>query len=335
MFSHRHFIWGFVGVAFSVVSIAPSTFILGSNAAFAKNDGDHGNGGGNDHDNGGGNGNASNDHGNGNGNDKASGHGGGNGNGGSVQTESATVSHGKSDSAPGQSKPATGPGSRVVNFFKGLTTEPAPAPVKTKSLDSQIASLHAANANLQAFIHASPNSKVGQIAAYAKAEVAVETAQAALAAAQTAAATASATLTAAQTARATDVAVLTAPPYSLTDTTDAGLQTQLATLTAVTMPTAQQTAEIAAINQALADSAAVAAAQVAVDTAATAIATATTDLATAQTTATTALDAAANDNRTPVDPAVQAWVDAQLAANGVLDYFRQQAAATTTATATP
>src|SRR3954447_6944546 len=149
MFSHRHFVLGFVGVAFSVASIAPSTFILGSNAAFAKNDGDHGNGGGNgggndnDHGNGNGGGNASNDRGNGNG------HGGGTGNGGAPPTESATVSHGKSDSAPGQSKPASGPGSRVVNFFKGLTTEPAPAPVKAKSLDSQIASLHAANANLQ------------------------------------------------------------------------------------------------------------------------------------------------------------------------------------------
>ena len=303
MLSHRHLVLGFASLAFSVVSIAPSTFILGSNPVFAKNDGDHGNGGGNDRDNG---------------NDKAAarGNGGGNGggNGASAHSDSAGVSHGKSDSAPGQDKSSSGPGSRVVNFFKGLVDPPA---AKPKGLDAQIASLHAANANLQAFMHASPNSKVGQIAAYAKAEVAVETATAALAAAQTAAASAAAALTTAQTAHTADVALLTAAPYNLTNTSDAALQALL--------PTVTDTVEIAAINKALADSAAVAAAQVAVDTSATAVATATTDLATAQATATTALDTAANDNRTPVSPEVQAWVDAQLAANGVMDYFRSLA----------
>jgi hypothetical protein len=324
-------------------NVAPPILGLGGPAAFAKNDhDDNGNG------NGGGNGKG-NDNGSEIANANASGGNSGGGNSGNEtrgpSSERATGGSGKSAvSPPGLNKPAvstavvtTTPGkSAGTAQSKSLATaatsaaKPAAGNAKTPGLDAQIAGLHAANANLQAFIHAAPNSKVGEIAAYAKAEVAVEIAAAVRDAAQATLDAATATLATAGTTYADAIAVLTTT-YLYADTSDAALQARLIDLAATdtSMFTPDQidalNAEIAAVNTALADSTALADAQLAYDTAAGALATAETDLAAAQTAMDGALNAAANPNRTPVDPAVKAWVDAQLEAGGILDYFRTEA----------
>jgi hypothetical protein len=59
-----------------------------------------------------------------------------------------------------------------VLVAKGEATE------KDKTLNAKPGALHAVHANLQAFIHASPNSRVGRTAAYAQALVGLEDATA-------------------------------------------------------------------------------------------------------------------------------------------------------------
>jgi hypothetical protein len=196
--------------------------------------------------------------------------------------------------------------------------------------------LHAANANLQAFIHASPDSRVGRIAAYAEGTLAVETAVALLGGAQAALDAATAAATAAQATYDASAASLTAT-YGYSDTSGAALLARQMELAAVdtTMMTAEQlaahNAEVAAVAAALAASDELAAAQLAQEEAAATLADAAQVVADAELAAAEALDAAANPNRTPVDPLAKAWVDTQLQAGGVLDYFRGLAATATDA----
>src|SRR5206468_2022067 len=168
MVSHRRLLAAFASVAFVTVYAGPGALDLGAKPAFAKND--DGNGGGN---------------GNGRGSNR-----------GSSPTVTQTVTTNGSGKSAGSGKPAGAPGQAaktkdVAPTLATVVVPPKPnlAPAtsgKPKGLDAQIASLHAVNANLQAFIHASPNSQVGQIAAYAKAEVTVQVATAAQVAAQAA-----------------------------------------------------------------------------------------------------------------------------------------------------
>jgi hypothetical protein len=226
---------------------------------------------------------------------------------------------GKSASAPGHNKPNV----KLPSTTDDLATKGA----KTPGLDAQLASLHAANANLQAFKNASPNSKVGQIAAYARAKVGAENAVAIRDATQTALGTATTAKAAAQSAYDASTAVLR-NRYGYADTSVAALQVKrmaltnaLATTTDLTRRAALQS-ELAAVDTALSDSSRLASAQLAVDRAAATLVTAERNLGNAQTAADTALNLAANDNRTPVDPAAKAWVDAQLESGGVFDYYR-------------
>jgi hypothetical protein len=191
----------------------------------------------------------------------------------------------------------------------------------------QRASLHAANANLQAFIHASPSSKVGQIAAYARATVAVETAAAVAANAHAALEEATAAHTAAQAAYDGSVAVL-AGTYAYSDTSDTALQAKLATLASMDTSMfeaarlAAHRAEVAVVEATLAYSADLTAVELAMNRAADVLANAEADIASAEVAADEALGAAANHNRAPVSAEARAWVDARLQARGVLDYFR-------------
>ncbi len=223
--------------------------------------------------------------------------------------------HGNSVNAPGHNK---GSGSAPV-------VASVPAPVPNGGL---IASLHAANANLQAFIHASPNSKVGQIAAYAMAAVDAEAAAMAADTAQMTFDMAAADLADATSALVDSLGVLT-DTYGYMDTSTMTLETSLADLMALdpTTLTADQEAEMMALEQALADAAAMDTAQIAYDDANAALMTAEQELADAEAAATDALNAAANDNRTPVSDDVKAYVDTTLEDGGVLDYYRALAAA--------
>jgi hypothetical protein len=144
-------------------------------------------------------------------------------------------------------------------------------------------------------IHANPRSEPGRIALYAQGVVAVEKAQVAV---DTAAAALDSSLAGFK------VSYPAYPDYSL-DT----LQMRADYLMALPMPTAAETAELAALQTVLAS-------QQAMD-----LMNAEEQLASAQADADAALALAANK---PVNDAVKAWVDAQLEAGGVLDYYRAQ-----------
>lgn len=132
-------------------------------AAFAKqgNDsgGGKGNGGGNGNGNGGGNGN-----GNGNGGGNGNGNGGGNGNSGNAKAGGAAVE--KADGAKTKAKATTKTAKK-----KSLADELGVSP-------SELGALNAARANPNALANASPNSRVGKIAAYRDAVLAGQALQA-------------------------------------------------------------------------------------------------------------------------------------------------------------
>jgi hypothetical protein len=278
------------GAAFVVVNIAPPVLGVGSRPALAKDDKDKGGDNGNRGGNAGGRESAS--------------------------AEGATSPKGKSASAPGHNRPSEASSAVAA---------------KTPGLDAMLGGLHAANANLQAFIHASPNSRVGRIGAYAEGTVAVETAVALRDGAQAALDAATAAATAAGAAYDASIAALTGT-YGYSDTSGAALLVRQAELAAVdtTTMTAEQlaahNAEVAAVEAALAASADLAAAQLGQQEAAATLANAEQMVADAELAAAQALDAAANPNRAPVDPLAKAWVDTQLQAGGVFDYFRGLAA---------
>jgi hypothetical protein len=164
------------------------------------------------------------------------------------------------------------------------------------NLNAEIAALHASNANLQAFIHANPKSEVGLIAIYAQAEVAVENAQAAVTTATTAfnASAALATFEAAYPNLAGG--------YSIQ-----ALEYDHDTLMAVSMPTAAQSQEIAALNTLLSSPEAIALIQ---------------DQATLATDQIVATNDLTNASNKPVDSSIQAYVDSTLEQDGILTYYR-------------
>jgi hypothetical protein len=303
---------------------------LGPTAAFAKND--NGNGNGNDEERGNGN-DRDEDHGNGNGRNDDGGDDRGNGNGKGNSDDAR--GNGNADETRGNGN-GNGNGNGGVTVANAETLDATqPAGAGPQSLDARAAGLHAVNANLQAFIHASPNSRVGEIAAYAMAVVGEENAEAAVTAAQTEFDNASLALNDASAAFAEDAAVLT-DQYGYTDTSAVALQDAkdalLLTDTSQMTPeeVAALNAEIAAIDEALASAADVETAQIAYNDAETALTEATDAAAEAEALAIAALDEAANANRVPVDADVKLFVDTQLEAGGILDYYRAQAPAPVT-----
>ena len=317
MFTPRNLIVaGIAGCALVLATAGTNIFDpLGPQPALAKD----GNGGGNSNGNGGGNGG-----GNGNGGGTGGGNGNGNGNGGGPSSQSSS-SPGKSASAQGQNK-ASDSSSVTVAKASALAVDKA---AKAPGLDAKVAGLHAVNANLQAFIHASPNSRVGRIAAYAMATVAVEDATVARDVAQGAFDAALLTLSEATDAHNAAVAVLT-DVYGYADTSSDALQASkdallLADTSAYTpVELAAYNAEVAAIDQALAEAAALAAAQMAYDDANQTLMNAEQNLADAGNAATDAFNAAGNANRIPVNDAVKTYVDTKLEQGGILDYYRAQ-----------
>jgi hypothetical protein len=135
-------------------------------AAFAKSGNDNGNGGGN----GNGNGNGS---GNGNGNGGGNGNSGGNGNGGgSAKSGGGSVEKSGSTKADGtsKSKAKTKSASKKKDILDGLGLSA-----------SDLGALNAAKANPNALKNASPNSRVGKIAAFRDAVLAGQVLEADLA----------------------------------------------------------------------------------------------------------------------------------------------------------
>jgi len=289
--SRNLIIAGLAGCALLLVIPASATFdLLGLQPAFAKNGGGNGNGGGHS---------------------------------ANAHSSSQGAGPGNSASAPGHNKSSATP--RLAN-----TNAPTPAPTKgprAKGLDARIARLHAVNANLQAFLHANLQSTVGKLKVYAMAVVDTEEAAAARDIAEGTFNTASMALGDAKDAYDASVMVLT-DTYGFGDTSTDALQAQkgaiLTTDTSGFEPEELQTYndEIAAIDQALADAAALNEAQTAYDAADRAFMEADKALADAEMATSDALNAAANRNRVPVDEDVKTYVDTELEAGGVLDYFR-------------
>ncbi len=290
MFRLRTFIVvGFAGCALALASVGPTSIHLGTQPALAKN-----------------------------------GHGGGNGNSASASNKSSGGGPGKSASVSGKSASA-----------RGHSAKPTSAPTaaeavdKPRGLDAKVAGLHAVNANLSAFIHASPNSRVGRIAAYAMDLVKVEDATAAQVAAQMTLDDAATALSEAQSTWWDSVQVLS-EQFGYADISSDALEASMTALLATDTTgfsedeLAAHEAERAAIEQALASAAVVDAAQTAYDTANDTLKETDQALADAEETANDALNAAANANRTPVDDEVKTYVDAALEEGGILDYFRAQ-----------
>jgi hypothetical protein len=260
----------------------------------------------------------------------------GNSSAGNKSGGAGSAGAGQTASAGGKAKKtATGATGEVALAAKGNAKA-----AKVPGLDAKVGALHAVNANLQAFIHASPNSRVGKIAAYAAATVAVEGAEADVAAATVTRDAAQATLDTATTEFLADEAALTglATPYGgysyagytaetlearaaeLTGLIDGGTLPDTATIDAVTAERDLVTGlseSLGAFNDATADFA----------DAEQNLADAETAAEAAESAATTALEDAANK---PVDEEVRGYVDGALETKGILDYFRAEAEAAET-----
>jgi hypothetical protein len=261
---------------FVLSAVGPSAGVLGSLPAQAQ-----GNGGGNGNGGGGGNGNGNG--GGGNGESHAS----ANGNSGTAGNSASAPGHNK----VGGSAFASASESHPSNAGKGNN---AAGKTKVAGLDAQLGALHAVNANLQAFIHANPTSRVGKLATYAAATVAVEEAQADLT----------------DAVAAFDASLMTfKATYIYTSYDLQTLQGRFDELSALASPTSDETLELQALQTILTS-------QEATDLIA-----AQGTLSDAEDTATAALDDAANK---PVTDEVKAYVDAALQTNGVLDYYRSQ-----------
>jgi hypothetical protein len=237
----------------------------------------------------------------------------GNANGHEKNDHADSAPKGESASAPGHNKSSSTPESVSAARF-GATGTP----------DTKRGALNAVHANLEAFIHASPNSKVGQIAAYARASVALETAIAIPGGDQAAVEAANDALAAAQAAYDISVMYLTGAFAGFDDVSDEALEAESAEInSAIATSTdpgllAILEARLAAVEAVLANSAELAALRLAVAQAEGEVVDAAA-IAQAELVAIEALNAAAGG---PVDPATKAWLDAQLQASGVLDYFR-------------
>lgn len=265
--------------------------------------------------------------GNSGGHSNAGGNGGGNSGGGGQSPAASSLTAG----GPGQSGNAPGH-LKLKKIDVASTSEGGVVPAvtgknKTKGLDAQIGALHAVHANLQAFIHANPNSRVGRIAAYAKSTIAVEGLTQDLADKLAQLAASQIAVTDAETAfggstELADFAVVV-PGDAVLSFTE--LQDRLATLSTadpLTL-TPDETTELAALTTLLNSQPAMnlaAATQTAADLA-TEAETTQALLDAAEQTAADALAAAGNK---PITDAVKAYVDAALQDGGVLDYYRTQ-----------
>ena len=274
---------------------------LGASPAFAKN----GNGGGNS--NAGGN---------------------GNGNSGGHSPAASNLA----GASPGQSGNALGH-FKFKNIDLASTSDADGTPLaatgknKVKGLDAQIGALHAVHANLQAFIHANPNSRVGRIATYAISAVAVEGLTQDLADKLAELADSQTALTDATTAfgASTELADFAALVPSDAGLTFGELQDHYATLSTADPLTLSpdQAAELTALTTLLGSQPAMdlaTATQTAADLAVEAQ-TAQALLDAAEQAATDALAAAANK---PVTDEVKTYVDTALEDGGILDYYRAQ-----------
>jgi hypothetical protein len=304
MFS-RLLVAGIAGTAFLAGSLISATVVtteFGSTVAYAKND-------------------------------KSSGKGKSNKSG-----SNKSSSKGKSASAAGKSKSSTfGPASKGKLQSRDASIVPVSAKLTKKEkipgLDAKLGALHAMNANINAYIHASPNSRVGKIATYARSLVDVEDAETAVNDATDALNLAQDSLTAAETNLNNALAELGGlTPYGAYTYADFAPETLAARQAElrVALQTAVDDVEIAAINAELQANAAANTNQMAFDEASEAFNEATedfadaeSDLMTAEEDATTALNDAAN--RTPVDEETRSYVDGQLEDRGILDYFRSEA----------
>ena len=253
---------------------------------------------------------------------------GGNGNGNSGHSPAASN---LASTSPGQSSNAGGHFKlkkidvASTSDADGIALE-ATGKNKVKGLDAQIGALHAVHANLQAFIHANPNSRVGRIAAYAMSAVTAEgLAQdladklAVLAGSETALADAATAF--GESTELADFAALVPGDASLSF---AELQDRFTTLSAAVDPlTLDEATELAALTTLLDSQSAVdlaTATQTAADLATEAEA-AQALLDEAEQAATDALAAAANK---PVTDDVKTYVDTALEDGGILDYYRAQ-----------
>jgi hypothetical protein len=270
-----------------------------------------------------GNGNG-NGNGNGGGNGQSSNSGQSSGNGGSHGSSTvASTSPGKSANARGRSKAEVEMETQAEVASVGEPESKEKKDKNGKAIDSQLGALHAVHANLQAFLHASPNSRVGRIANYALATVATENAATTLADAE-------ASLAAAHTAAGDALSAFVGSPElasfegSYPDYADyslATLQSRSTELSQIAAPTPEQTTELMDLNALLTSAAgsnlvSTAAAEDAL-TAAVAADQATLDAA--EVVATDALAAAANK---PISDDVREYVDAALEEDGILDYYR-------------
>jgi len=260
----------------------------------------------------------------------------------STKSSSKSSSKGKSASAAGKSKSkSTGPAS---NGKSQIETSPVVAVSAKKAakleakvekvpgLDAKLGALHAMNANINAYIHSSPNSRVGKIATYARSPVGVENAQTAFNDATEALGVAQETLTNAETDLNNALAELggldPVGDFTYADFTPETLSTRQTELQAA-LGTAATQEEIDAINDELEAISNLNTNQMAFDDASDAFNDATenvgnaeSDLMTAEEDAANALNEAAN--KTPVDEETRSYVDGQLEERGILDYFRSE-----------
>jgi hypothetical protein len=258
---------------------------------------------------------------------------------------SKSSSKGKSASASGKSKSkSTDPASNVksqpetspvvaVSAKKAAKLEAKAA--KIPGLNAKLSALHAMNANINAYIHAGPNSRVGKIAAYARSLVGVEKAETAFTDATEALGIAQETLNNAEIDLNNALADLGGlNPFGdftygdFTSETLAGRQTVLQ----AALETAATQEETDAINAELAAISNLSTNQTAFDDASEAFNEATDNFANAESDLTTAEDDAATAlidaaNKTPVDEETRSYVDSQLEERGILDYFRSETTA--------
>jgi hypothetical protein len=268
----------------SVVYFAPALNLFhaswGLSQAQAEGNGNGGGGNGGGGNSGGGNSNS------GGGNSNAGGGGGGNSNAGGEKVKSATIV--QTSESPKKSKQVT----TKVAVQKISTPKIATPKVK---LASKLGALNAAKASMKAFANASPNSRIGKIKAYFLASEAGKAAAADLATATQAAADAAAANTSLQASLTTAQSALdTATTALAADPTNATL--------AVAVTDAQTVLDKLKADAANAQSVA--------DAAAAKLATAQAAADAAQAATTHALNAAAN--KTPVDAATKAALDAML-----------------------
>ena len=324
------------GLAFLIGGFSPVTFdLLGSQPSLAKSDNAGGNGNGRSEERGGGKSDDDDDRGRANSASDEEDHPGRSGDApghnkpsdpepeSAVQT-SASTANGRAN-APGQNKPDE------------TASDSALASIATPTLlngefempsDKDLAILHAARANIQAWINSNGVPHLIAVAVGAKLDEA--TAEEARNLAQEAFDIAEAELTTATEGYDAAIGELTGV-YMYVDVSPAALQLARDALVATDTTTfapeqlEAYNAEIAAIDATLAAAMSVETAQTAYNTADGALMTAETDLADAVLATSDALNAAATPSRRPVvDENIMNWLLMMAEQNGMLDYYMDQ-----------